>query len=448
MSDAGPLPLLILLTLAGIGLAALLSAGEAAAGRITRAAAHEAEQSGARGAARVVRIAENHGGVIRAATFTRVLAEMTAAVCLTLILAGVLRQWWLVLLCSVVASAVLMVIVVGISPRTIGRRDPVRVLAWVGPLLLGLETIYAPLVRLTDSLSTRAGRTTLEEREADEDDLRDMVDRVSESHQIDDDEREMLHSVFELGRTMVREVMVPRTDMVTVASGTPLQKAITLFVRSGYSRVPVVGESVDDLLGVLYLKDALRYLTKKPERATAPVDRIMREAVFVPETKPVDDLLDEMRDAVVHIAIVFDEYGGIAGLITIEDILEELVGELVDEHDASEMEVVDEGNGVFVVPARLPLDELGDLFDLDVTDDEVDTVGGLLAKALGKVPIAGARAVTHGVQIRALDATGRRKQITTLRVRAAEPDPSEPSATDVPGRNGRTHQLPDEGHRP
>ncbi|TDE89959.1 HlyC/CorC family transporter [Occultella glacieicola] len=458
MTDAGPLPLLILLALAGAGLAALLSAGQAAAGRITRAAAHEAQTAGTRGAAHVVRIAENPAGVTRAAGFTQILAEMMAAVCLTLILAGAVRSWWAVLVLSVVLCALVMVIVVGISPRTIGRRDPVRVLAWVGPLLLALATLYGPMVRLADSLGARAGRTTSEEREAGEEDLRDMVDRVSESHQIDDDEREMLHSVFELGRTMVREVMVPRTDMVTVASGTPMQKAITLFVRSGYSRVPVVGDSVDDLLGVLYLKDALRYVTKKPERSTAPVDRVMRGAVFVPETKPVDDLLDEMRDAVVHIAIVFDEYGGIAGLITIEDILEELVGELVDEHDASEMEVVPDGDGTFVVPARLPLDELGDLFGLEVTDDEVDTVGGLLAKALGKVPIAGARAVTHGVQIRALDATGRRKQITTLRVRAAQPAPADGGEHPEPAGNadqapdpehpGRSpHEPADEGHR-
>ncbi|MBK5249741.1 MAG: HlyC/CorC family transporter [Actinomycetales bacterium] len=430
------MPFLVLLAVFGLVLGAFLSAGEEAASRVTRTAAHEAEAAGRRGAAAMVRIAEHPAGPMRAASFLRVVGEMTAAVCLTLVLAGALTQWWQILLASIALSALIMMIVVGASPRSLGRRNPTRVLAAVGPLMLALDAATRPLVRLADSLGSKTGRTTLEERTASAENLRDMVDRVSESQQIDDDEREMLHSVFELGETMVREVMVPRTDMVTIAAGVPLTKAMNLFVRSGFSRVPVVGESVDDLRGVLYLKDVLRHVTNRPERSGDPVDRVMRDAVFVPETKPVDDLLDEMRTAVVHIAVVFDEYGGVAGLVTIEDIVEELVGELTDEHDPSEPEISDDGDGTFVVPARLGLDELGDLFDIDVEDDDVDTVGGLLAKALGKVPILGSWAVSHGLRIEAIDASGRRRQIRTVRVRSEEPpaDEDTPRRTEGEGR--------------
>lgn len=424
LSAGAPVSFLALLALLALVFAAVLSAGEEAANRITRAAAHEAATEARKGAAVAVRVAEDPVGPARAAAFFRVVAEMTAAVCLTLVLADALMAWWQILIASVLASALIMMILVGASPRSLGRRDPTGVLARVGPLLLALDSLSRPIVRLGDALSSKAGRTTLEERAAAAENLRDMVDRVSESEQIDDDEREMLHSVFELGETMVREVMVPRTDMVTIASGLPLAKAMNLFVRSGFSRVPVVGDSVDDLRGMLYLKDVLRHTTNRPEATADPVDRVMREAVFVPETKPVDDLLEEMRAAVVHIAVVFDEYGGIAGLVTIEDIVEELVGELVDEHDryAAELpEVTGSAETGFDVAARMPLDELGDLFGLDVTDDEVDTVGGLLAKALGKVPILGSHASIHGLRMEAIDASGRRRQIRTVRVLREEP---------------------------
>lgn len=275
------------------------------------------------------------------------------------------------------------------------------------------------------------------------DNLRDMVDRVSESDQIDEDEREMLQSVFELGTTRVREVMVPRTDMVTIGTQVPIRKALNLFVRSGYSRVPVVGESVDDLRGVLYLKDALARAVLETEDASVAVDQVLRPALFVPETKVVDDLLDEMREGMVHIAIVVDEYGGVAGLVTVEDILEELVGELTDEHDRSEEEVRSEPDGTLVVPARLGLDELGELFDTEVSDDEVTTAAGLLTKALGRVPIQGAKAQTHGIWLEALGFQGRRRRLHTLRVWPAEEAPTEsasapsPAAADSPEGNTR-----------
>jgi len=263
--------------------------------------------------------------------------------------------------------------------------------------------------------------------EVDEDELRDMVDRVSESEGIEDDEREMFRSVFELGDTLTREVMVPRTEMITTPVTTTLRKALALLVRSGYSRVPVIGDSVDDLRGVVFLKDVVRRLQDSPSAGKDRVDTVLRPAVFVPETKPVDDLLREMQASASHIAIVVDEYGGIAGLVTIEDALEEIVGELTDEHDHSGPEVEDLGDGLFRVPARLPVDELGELFDLDLDDDDVDTAGGLLAKAIGKVPLTGSIGDIHGLRLRGDRVEGRRKQLATLVVGLSEPDQNDPS---------------------
>ena len=232
----------------------------------------------------------------------------------------------------------------------------------------------------------------------------------------------MFRSVLELGQTLTREVMVPRTDMIVTGADTPLRKALTLLLRSGFSRLPVVGESVDDLRGVLYLKDLVRRLSDDPEAQDSPAASIARPAVYVPESKPVDELLRELQAGSSHMAMVVDEYGGIAGLVTIEDALEEIVGELTDEHDPSAPGVEDLGDGSYRVPARLAKDELGELFDLDVDDDDVDSAGGLLAKALGKVPLVGSAGDIHGLHLVAERADGRRKQISTLVVRRTTPD--------------------------
>ena len=195
--------------------------------------------------------------------------------------------------------------------------------------------------------------------------------------------------------------------------------ALRLFVRSGYSRVPVVGEDADDVRGIVYLKDLLRRLDAHPEHADRPVDSFTREPVYVPETKAADDLLREMQTDHVHMALAVDEYGGIAGLVTMEDLLEEVVGELTDEHDPAEPEVEDLGGGVLRVPARLGLDELGELFGLEIDDDDVDTAGGLLAKAIGRVPLPGASGDVQGLRIVADEATGRRRRVTSLLVSRA-----------------------------
>ncbi|WP_147916922.1 hemolysin family protein [Ruania zhangjianzhongii] len=428
---AGGIGLMIVLAFLATVVAAVLAAAEEAIARLTRAAAQEYAAEHARGAV-VLQLSEDPSPGIRAAGYGRTLAGIVAAVCVTLLVGAVMPRWWQMLL---VAAAVLIVaatVLVEVLPRTFGRRHPARTVAMVGPAVLAVQRALTPLAGAVRRLGRRSGRTPAEELQEESENLRDMVDRVSESDQIDEDEREMLQSVFELGTTRVREVMVPRTDMVTIGTEVPIRKALNLFVRSGYSRVPVIGESVDDLRGVLYLKDALARSVLDPDDGAVAVDEVLRPALFVPETKVVDDLLDEMRDHSVHIAIVVDEYGGVAGLVTVEDILEELVGELTDEHDPSEEEVQTEEDGTFVVPARLGLDELGDLFDTEVNDDEVTTAAGLLTKALGRVPIQGAKAETHGIWLEALGFQGRRRRLHTLRVWRVEESPTESASAPSP----------------
>jgi CBS domain containing-hemolysin-like protein len=213
--------------------------------------------------------------------------------------------------------------------------------------------------------------------------------------------------------------------MVWIEAHKNLRQALALAMRSGFSRIPVIGTSVDDVLGVVYLKDLVRDATGADPTATESVrvDAIMREAVFVPESKPVDDLLSEMQAARVHLAIVVDEYGGTAGLVTIEDILEEIVGEITDEYDVELPPVQRLDQDSARVSARLSIDELAELFDVPLPDDEVDTVAGLLAQVLGRVPIPGATATVGGLWLEAEGTTGRRNRIETVLVRrAGEPD--------------------------
>jgi len=406
-----PLALLVALVVVGIVLAALLSAGEVAVVRVTRAQVTGLVAERHPAAARVARLVEHASAVSSAAAFGRLVSEMTATVSLTLAVASTSWPWWAVLLVSLAGCAVLASLLVRASPRSLGRRHPLRTLVVLSRLLTGARAVAGTARRRAPPASTP---------EQDEDELREMVQRVSESQAIEDGEREMFRSVFELGDTLTREVMVPRTDMVVTGVDTPLRKVLSLLLRSGFSRVPVVGDTIDDLAGVVYLKDVVRRLAPgrdaDDEAWDAPAGTLARPAVFVPESKPVDDLLRELRDGSSHMAIVVDEYGGIAGLVTIEDALEEIVGELTDEHDPSAPVVEALGDGVYRVPARLGRDELSELFDLEVEDEDVDTAGGLLAKALGRVPLPGSSGEIHGLRLVADRVEGRRRRLATVLV--------------------------------
>lgn len=417
-----PVGILLVIALLGIALAALLSAGEAAVLRVTRAAVAEIAERKPATASRVSFLAENASQTAASAAFVRVVAEMIATACITVSIASIFDEWWLVVIIATVVSAAVALVLIRISPRNLGRHHPAQVLSALSGPLWGVVKSTGWVTKLTSE--ARANQEADDETE-----LRDLVDRVDESDVIEDEERTMLRSVFELHDTTLSEVMVPRTDMITIEAGNPLRKAQNLFVRSGFSRVPVVGESSDEVLGVLFFKDTARVFFNSPDPESKTVADVMRPVQFYPESKSVDSLLREMQATAQHIALAVDEYGGIAGLVTIEDILEEIVGELVNEHDTATPGIEDLGDGSYRVPARLSLDDLSDLFHREIDDPDVDTIAGLLAKELGKIPLAGAHVVSQGLEIRADEFAGRRKQLSSVIVRdttpsAVEEDPA------------------------
>ena len=234
----------------------------------------------------------------------------------------------------------------------------------------------------------------------------------------DEFEQELLESVDEFGETIAREVMVPRIDMAVIGAEVTLEAAVSEFLSTGYSRLPVIGKNIDDITGVLYLKDVTRMLvTNKQAASSTTAASKARPAIFVPESKPVDDLLREMQKSATHIAIVVDEYGGVAGLVTMEDVIEEIVGEIADEYDRELLDVVELKDGVLLVSAKYSLFDLGERFGLDLEDDDVDSVGGLLAKELGRLPARGDSVAYAGLEFTAERIEGRRKRLVTVIVR-------------------------------
>ena len=306
----------------------------------------------------------------------------------------------------------------------------------------GAAAVLRPVIRLLGPLprllaaagaALAPGQGRRDSQSGSEEDLRGLVDLLEQRQIIEPGERAMIHSVFELGDTIVREVMVPRTDMVFVERGKTLRQGLSLALRSGFSRIPVIGENLDDVVGIAYLKDVMTRIHEHPEgESVETVESIMRPATFAPESKPVDDLLREMQARHVHMAIVIDEYGGTAGLVTIEDILEEIVGEIADEYDRERPPVEWLSDGSARVSARLSVEELEELFGVSIDAEDVETVGGLLAHQLGKVPIAGSVATVSGLRLTAENLAGRRNRIGTVTVQrideAGEPAGIAPTA--------------------
>ena len=363
-------------------------------------------------------IAADTGAHLNTISFVRIIAETTAAVLVTLVFATTIEELWLALLLSSLLMTAVSFVLVGASPRSVGRAHPVQLLAATAPLVHFLRVLLGPIANALVALGNRVtpGRTRLATFTS-EDQLLSMVDEATELDVLEEDDRELIHSIFEFNETVVREVMIPRTDMVTIDADSSIGAAMGLFLSKGFSRVPVIDGEVDDVTGILYLRDVARLVHERPPNVESlTVRELERPAVFVPESKKADALLRQMQLESNHLAMVVDEYGGIAGLVTLEDLIEELVGDISDEYDRDVVEVEDLGNGRFRVSARLPVDELGELFDLELDDDEVDSVGGLLAKALGRLPVAGSVARASGLVLTAERTEGRRKRISTVLV--------------------------------
>ena len=367
-------------------------------------------------------IADDPSAHLNAVNFIRILAETTAAVLVTLAFAFTLESQWLVLLLSALIMTAVSFVLVGASPRSYGRTHADGILRLFSPLIRGIRLLLGPLADALVALGNRVTPGVARDASfSSEEQLLSMVDEATELDVLEEDDRELIHSIFEFNETVVREVMIPRTDMVTVDASVTVQQAMSLFLRTGVSRVPVTDGEVDDVVGVLYLKDVVRLVHEGDEKANSVTVRsLAREALFVPESKKADSLLQQMQLESNHLAMVVDEYGGIAGLVTLEDLLEELVGEISDEYDADSRDVEELPDGRYRVNSRLAVDELGELFDLELDDDEVDSVGGLLTKLLGRLPIAGSRVETDGLVLTAERIEGRRKGVSTILVERSE----------------------------
>jgi CBS domain containing-hemolysin-like protein len=404
-------------------LAGIFAMTDAALATVSPARAAELARDGVRGARTLQIVATDVVRHLNLLLLLRLLCELTATTLVALVAVDTFGAGWRAALVTAGAMTVVSFVVVGVAPRTLGRQHAYAVGRLTAPLVRWLGRVLNPLASLLILIGNAVtpGRGFREGPFGTQVELRELVDLAEQRGVVEHGERQMIHSVFALGDTIAREVMVPRTEMVWIEAHKGPQQALTLFLRSGFSRIPVIGESVDDVLGVLYLKDLIRQAQGGGAAAEdPPVREIMREATFVPESKPVDDLLSEMQAARTHLVIVVDEYGGTAGLVTIEDILEEIVGEITDEYDVERPPVQRLDDGGVRVTARLPVEDLGELFDVELPADEVETVGGLLAQALGRVPIPGAEAEVAGLRLIAEGTTGRRNRIDSVLVRRVE----------------------------
>ncbi|MCW2852558.1 MAG: corC 3 [Nocardioides sp.] len=407
-------------------LAGVFTAADAALASFSKARATELVAEGRPGARALVSILEDAPRYLNTALLLRLLCEISAIVLVTLQIDELVDGSWLASVLTAIGVMLLVsFVVIGVAPRTLGRQHSETVaLVSAAPLAL-FATVLGPLPRILIMVGNAItpGRGFREGPFSTETELREMVDMAEASALIESDERRMIHSVFELGDTSVREVMVPRNDVVYIEHFKNLRQTLSLFLRSGYSRVPVIGENLDDIRGFAYLKDIVRRDFEAPEvEFTQRIEEVMRPVHWVPESKPVDALLREMQARRQHVAIVVDEYGGTAGLITIEDLLEEIVGEITDEYDDDEIEVETLPEGVVRVSSRYPVDDLDELFGFDVEEEDVDSVGGLMAKHLGRVPIPGSTVEAHGLRFVAEDAAGRRNKIGTVLIHRVEPE--------------------------
>lgn len=436
---------LVLLAVATTVIAFLLSAGETALQRVGRHRAEQLLEEGRRGARALVRLTHDPAPYLAVATFVRVAAEAATAVVVAVAVDMVTDSHVQTALVAIAIMVVVSFVVVGVSPRTLGRQHSEQVALVAAPVVRVLRLFLGPVAKLLVLFGNAVtpGRGYAEGPFASESELRDLVDLAGESAVIEEDEREMIHSIFELGDTVAREVMVPRPDLVTIKAEKVLRQAMSLFLRSGFSRVPVIGEDTDDVLGILYFKDVARAVNSRADSAgSVLVTEVMRPVQRVPEMKRVDELLKEMQQGRLHVALVIDEYGGTAGLITMEDVVEEIVGEITDEYDRDHVEVeqveTDDGEVLTRVPANLPVDDLAEMFEVEIETEDVDSVGGLLATAIGMVPIQGSVGEVAGLELTAERMAGRRRRVATVLVRRL------PQGGAVGGEGDEADLRPDE----
>ena len=418
MSSIAIVSIIALLAFAGF-----LAASESALTSISRIVVEELE--GKRGGALLRKYSAQPARYLNVILLVRKLCEFTATVLLASIL---LRNYpsAQAMALTVLIMVVLSYVVVGVGPRTLGKQQPHKYARYGIIVAYGLTIILGPVTKLlitvgnaiTPGKGFRSGPFTSEAE------LRDLVDQAHERGLVESDEHEMIHSVFELGDTLVRELMVPRTEMVWIEKDKSLRQGLSLALRSGFSRIPVVGTGPDNIIGIVYVKDlAKRALDHHEAEQSENIEQHMRPATFVPEIKMADELLKEMQRNQIHLAVVVDEYGGTAGIITIEDIIEEIVGEIEDEFDDGEDHFTWLSSNMARANASLHIEDLADELKIEINESDfegIDTIGGFMSQKLGRVPIAGSTISLNGWSITSERPIGRRRRISSVLIERLE----------------------------
>ena len=409
---------LLLLTVVLVLLAGLLVSAETALQRVSQARVEEMQRDDVRGAGRLLVVLGDRARYINVLLFLSTLASVSATAVLTIVMLRLIEtSEWLPAVVAILIMVVVSYVAIGVAPRTLGRQHADRIALRAARPVRFMARILGPLTTLLILLGNALtpGKGYREGPFETQLELRELVDLAEADSVIEDDERQMIQSVFELGETIAREVMVPRTEMIFIDRDRNLRQALSLGLRSGYSRIPVIGENHDDIVGVVYLKDVMnRVFDERDAEQAETVASLMRPAVFVPDTKQVDELLREMQAARVHLVIVVDEYGGTAGIITMEDLVEELVGDIRDEYDTDESEgAIPVGIDV-IVDGLLNLDDFAEQTYLDLPEGPYETAAGFIAAQLGRIPQVGDEISLAGGTLTVTEMDGRR--VSRIRV--------------------------------
>ena len=415
-----------LLVIALLLLVAAFSAmAETAVSRIGRVKAlHLDQERGSKRTRRLLKIVEDPAPFLNVVLFVTLLSHITATTLAAGLALRELQDGGEAVAAGVMTFLIFVLAEVVPKTYTVQRTETAALIAagpvyFFGRLLMPVARV---LILVANALMLLLpGRGLPKGPFVTEDEIRHLVDVAEEEEEIEEEERELIHSVFEFGDTVVREVMVPRPDMIVIRADATLDEALGTIIEGGYSRVPIYEGDTDNIIGVLYAKDLLKRLHEKKHEAR--VAALGRAPLFIPEQKKVAELLREMQEQHVHMAIVVDEYGGTAGLVTIEDLIEEIVGEIVDEYDQEEplVEPVDEHR--IRVDAKMPIDEVNELLEVDLPHDEWDTVGGLVFGLTGRVPQVGESVRLDSLEFKTERVTGRRVQkVLITKTAAAEPD--------------------------
>lgn len=411
----------LLLAIAGVlvVVAGVLVAAETALSRVSRASIEQLKKDGNRRASRLLGMLDDRARYVNSLLFAHLCISTVAIILVTTATIRMMQQDLIAVVAASVVMTLVGYVILGVAPQTLGKQRTDSIALAMARLIRIVTLFLSPFTKFFILIGNAItpGKGYREGPFSTQAELRELVDIAGADSVIEDEERQMIHSVFELGDTVAREVMVPRTEMVWIEQHKTLRQAMSLGLRSGYSRIPVVGQSVDDIVGVIYIKDIARRVFEHSEaQTTEQVSALMRPAFMVPDSRSVDDLLRDMQSARTHLAVLVDEYGGTAGLVTIEDVLEEIVGEISDEYDIAGPDVEQLANGDFRVSSRLHVDDLAELINEPIEDDGVDTVSGLMGKRLGIVPIPGAQVRLNDWLLTAESVAGRRHRIDSVLV--------------------------------